>query len=997
MKNNNQIPDKQTLLDNLDQISQTLDKTYLSHLNSSGFQVLPFDEFNGISSSRVNYTDNIRALRIVRWVYDKDEKIADCFKNVMSVFAGSESSLSLAIHRKSNNVAMYFVLKNNGLGENEKSRNDIELLADSLRGNFPGTELSILNSKDGDVQTVFDFEQFRSVAALCNIPSEKSEDFISQGIDKLINGIVPKSDDDGYWIVILAESLSQASLRQIIGGYQELATAIAPFAGYQFQSGKSETATKGEMESLSNSEGVSQSIAKTHSVSISVKIPRVNIAAQGGYSRSKIDTESSIETETTGSNSSISMGESENTTYTYKSYLVTDLIEKLEATIKRLNESQSTGLWKCASYVFSSNAKMSKNIANYLRALTQGEQSYIEPSFVQEWSKLEGNGLDTFTEIRNYVQHFCHPIFTSDKGISVTPTMNASTTELSNVFAFPRYSMQGIPVVECARFGREPHSLTRLEGDVNVGCAYHMHTQETKSRICLGRNDLTAHTFITGSTGSGKSNTVYTLLDKLCLSSEEKAHFLVIEPAKGEYKDALGGYNGVSVYGTNPQKTELLRLNPFAFPDDIHVLEHIDRLVEIFNACWPMYAAMPAVLKDAVEQAYVKAGWSLTLSECSSGRFPTFRDVIETLPEVVSGNFSQDTQGDYKGALETRLRSLTNGINGQILCSAFEIKAEDLFDKNVIVDLSRVGSSETKALLMGVLILKLQEHRMTQRTKGMNKPNSGLEHLTVLEEAHNLLRRTSSEQTQESSNLQGKSVEMLTNAIAEMRSYGEGFIIADQSPGLLDMAVIRNTNTKIIMRLPDQSDRELVGNAAGLNDDQIVELSKLETGVAAVYQNEWLEPVLCKVDEFGPGKKMGYTYSPLDYTNDNFYPEMFNLLCGREKFDELNEEQVDRFNRWIDRINVRDELKALLKDMIQKREQVEKSRTVLYRLVRGEKLFNTPKIEISEIERMLSEEYQLTDLELVRQIREQLINLEFEMHPKRKEAYTDAERRHQNG
>lgn len=54
---------------------------------------------------------------------------------------------------------------------------------------------------------------------------------------------------------------------------------------------------------------------------------------------------------------------------------------------------------------------------------------------------------------------------------------------------------------------------------------------------------------------------------------------------------------------------------------------------------------------------------------------------------------------------------------------------------------------------------------MEQRADGTNKPNSGLRHITVLEEAHNLLRRTSMEQSQESSNLQGKSVEMLTNAL----------------------------------------------------------------------------------------------------------------------------------------------------------------------------------------------------------------------------------------
>jgi hypothetical protein len=175
-----------------------------------------------------------------------------------------------------------------------------------------------------------------------------------------------------------------------------------------------------------------------------------------------------------------------------------------------------------------------------------------------------------------------------------------------------------------------------------------------------------------------------------------------------------------------------------------------------------------------------------------------------------------------------------------------DIPNETLFDKSVIVDLSRVGSIETKALIMGLLVMKLQEYRTTS-SEDMDLP---LRHITVLEEAHNLLKRTSTEQTSEGSNLLGKSVEMLANAIAEMRTYGEGFIIADQSPGLLDMSVIRNTNTKIILRLPDESDRQLVGKAASLNDDQIIELAKLQQGVAAVYQNDWIQPVLCKVQKF---------------------------------------------------------------------------------------------------------------------------------------------------
>ncbi len=119
----------------------------------------------------------------------------------------------------------------------------------------------------------------------------------------------------------------------------------------------------------------------------------------------------------------------------------------------------------------------------------------------------------------------------------------------------------------------------------------------------------------------------------------------------------------------------------------------------------------------------------------------------------------------------------------------------------------------------------------------------------MLEEAHNLLKRTSTEQSSETANLLGKSVEMLANSIAEMCTYGETFVIADQSLGIIDASVIRNTNTKIIMRLPDFSDRELVGKSAGLNDDQIEELARLPRGVAAVYQSNWVNAVLCAVDK----------------------------------------------------------------------------------------------------------------------------------------------------
>ena len=145
---------------------------------------------------------------------------------------------------------------------------------------------------------------------------------------------------------------------------------------------------------------------------------------------------------------------------------------------------------------------------------------------------------------------------------------------------------------------------------------------------------------------------------------------------------------------------------------------------------------------------------------------------------------------------------------------------------------------------MGLLVMKLTEYRTAQATGS----NSKLRHVTILEEAHNLLKRTGTAQGQDTANLVGKSVEMISNSIAEMRTYGEGFIIIDQSPTAVDISAIKNTNTKIIMRLPEKADCEAVGNAMALNEEQVKELAKLPTGVAAVIQNNWLEAALVKIN-----------------------------------------------------------------------------------------------------------------------------------------------------
>ncbi len=551
------------------------------------------------------------------------------------------------------------------------------------------------------------------------------------------------------------------------------------------------------------------------------------------------------------------IGKNEGITQTFTNFNIKHALKLLENQMKRLDQSTALGMWDFAAYILSEDYDVANNVAYSYLALTLGEESYMSKSAISVWKGNVEEEKDIAKEIAGYIRQLRHPVFAlnseltkEDRAYNVYPSIVTATTtlsgkELAYSLNFPQKSIAGLPVLECAEFGRNVVTFNAADdkSGLELGHIFHMNHEENNS-VLLEKNSLTSHTFITGSTGSGKSNTVYRILSQ---ARKNGAKFLVIEPAKGEYKNVFGMRKDVSVYGTNPDISPLLRINPFSFPKGIHVLEHLDRLVEIFNVCWPMYAAMPAVLKNAVEKSYEECGWNLTESENIYGDnlYPQFSDVARNVKSIIdSSEYDTENKGAYKGSLLTRLHSLTNGINGLIFTND-ELSMEELFDENVIADLSRVGSSETKSLIMGMLVLKLQEYRMTQ-----GEMNAPLRHITVLEEAHNLLKRTSTEQVSETANLLGKSVEMIANAIAEMRTYGEGFIIADQSPGLLDMAAIRNTNTKIIMRLPDITDRELVGKAANLNENQIIELAKLPCGVAAVYLNEWVQPVLCKVERY---------------------------------------------------------------------------------------------------------------------------------------------------
>jgi DNA helicase HerA-like ATPase len=874
-------PNEKELIKAINNVNNLLTKSYLSELTSS---TVIESELNDINSEDFlnKFNEKVRFFDITQIVLNKNENMRDKLATVFNAVGCTGASILMRIAGTTKKVSIEFGIRNSDLDQTELS---YEVLEKTLLANFPGSVFKNLFKTDLKEQILDSIPSNCVISTITDIPAlrfkeESKERQFMQGIEKLIDTL----RDESYTILLIADPISQNDLKVNKTALENIYSSLVPFSEAQYTTGEneSESLSKSTTENINNSistsvshtVGTSGSVGFWYGVSGNISTNKSN-AKSNGFSKSE-------GTSTTDGTSS-TIGYSKSKQIKIENHTIKQIMKRIDETLKRYDNCIDLGMWNCAVYCISSTEYVSKMAASVYHSLIRGEKSSLEDGAVTTWNKEQSKA------IINSLKQMTHPIFSLDGIGIVTPGTLISSSELAIATGLPNHSVPGIPVIECAEFGRTVSTYDESEEarTITLGNIYNMHAEE-KLPVKLNIDSLSSHVFITGSTGSGKSNTVYQILDSL---KQNEVKFLVIEPAKGEYKYVFGQDEtnvsncDVHVYGTNQNISSLLRINPFSFPHsnedaskNIHILEHLDRLIEIFNVCWPMYAAMPAVLKNAVEKSYEDCGWNLinSTNEYGENFYPTFADVTRNIKDIIENSeYDKENKGAYKGSLITRLESLTNGING-LLFTTNEITSKELFDENVIIDLSRVGSTETKSLIMGLLILKLQEYRMTS-----GNINANLKHVTILEEAHNLLKRTSNEQSQESGNLLGKSVEMLTNSIAEMRTYGEGFIIADQAPALLDMAVIRNTNTKIIMRLPDQGDRELVGKAANLNEEQIKELAKLPRGVAAVYQNEWVESVLCKISFFKPSNTKyckSITYNSQKELNIQQKIDILNLL-----------------------------------------------------------------------------------------------------------------------
>ena len=839
-----------------------------------------------------NFESCTKLFQLKRFVYNPEESVMEKLKTFYlsllhlpltpSVFMVIRNEKADPVRRSEAEFSVYLGIRSKRA---EGSENIEKILKNSFKGTFLGSELESVTIEDLSLPEAP--SNLVCISAMPSVKMDTDRKTARIGLEQFIDVM----RNETYTAILIATPVAfdviQQRKRELENLYSKLSI------------GRKQTLSFGENQSLSVSKGINNSISTstTNTESFTHTTSKSHTTSEGrghsnswayeggsegtsynwnesktfGFSDSEGSSKSVGVTGSWGAQENIaeSKGSSKQFTLEYENKNVVNMLEKIDKELKRIDDSEAYGLWECAAYFTTGDEASSICAANTYKALVLGENSSGLTNYMTCWSGDDAKNLFS------YVRYGLHPYLTRTRTQDnsnnvfkeINPTQAVSGKDLPYFLTMPLKSIPGIVVDSIAAFERSVHvkkqsgaAGKKKQGEkrIRLGTIFHMGLPEKSSEVSLELNKFTSHCFISGSTGSGKSNTMAQLIQEI-IAKEPGVGFLVIEPAKGEYKKDFHKLENINIFSTNPFCEQLLHLNPFRFHPGIHVLEHVDRLLNIFGSCWELTAAMPAILKKAVEQSYENIGWDLCNSYYMGDgetKYPTFATVVNELREIINkSDYSAEAKGNYTGALVTRVESLSGGILKRIFCSETDISYEVLFDGRTIIDLSRLGSPETKTLIMGVLVMLLSEYRMAVAQE-TNATNQDLRHITVLEEAHNLLKNVDA--SQNGSSLIAKSIEMISNAIAEMRTYGEGFIIVDQSPTAVDISVIKNTNTKIVMRLPEQHDCEAMANAMGLNELQKKEIAKLLPWKAVVMQNDWTAAVMVAIDK----AKEGFSGTP---------------------------------------------------------------------------------------------------------------------------------------
>lgn len=896
----------------LSTVQVRLDKSISSFLERQGYENYSLDKFETENPQQLGF------VKISNITYDRKKDETDInlidFEQILSAVSSKTSKFAYIIDGDKNGVSLYI----------GTAKDSVDFLNDTFNGIYSGSQTQICEN--------FLLDDIKNTKAMLGIPSLKrdSEKNYKQNLEKIIFPMQGKK----FRIILVADSYSNEVIRDIISSYQNLGDdvhkitkisksanhSLAHTEGFTFTIGSSQAKGVNLTESKSHTKGYNDKGPAAKAVSVATTVlagamtftgafvgagigaigggvPGAIAGASAGMAgggligsgvKGAVDTVFASKTVNENDTAGISLGGSINNT-TNKSVsnnssnavtkgisvsydeinksaiYVEEMIDKF---IERFQKGLSYGMWKVSLYIQANDEIVLSELEHTLKSVYSGDDTHFEAiRFTRNLNDIDFNPLN-FNSLYFDKTIMPHPIHQSFAGFNSI----VNTQELAILSALPKNDIDGVSVSRISDFGLTQSSKLDKYHCIEIGNISNK-KKLTSQRFKLSFDAINSHVFISGATGSGKSNTIKGILKNI---NEQKIPFLVIEPAKSEYKNLLNDIKGLQIFRPGA-KNDIFRFNPFIFEYSKENLsttltKHIDMLKTTFISAFGMYGPMPYILEEAIYKIYEDRGWNLQnesnpyitdiLGADANRRsllFPTMDDLKQKVVEVAeSAGYYQDIGSNIKAALKTRIGNLTLGVKGKIFNSRHCFDSSILFTKPTIIELSNIVNDDEKAFLMGLLLSKLYQYREENGSSDM------LRHITVIEEAHRLLPNISTNTNQENANPRGKAVETFTNILAEIRSYGEGIIVADQIASKLHADVIKNTNVKIIHRTMDFEDRNIVGKSVNLNEDQILDIAELKKGEAIVHNRDIHQAFLVKIDEF----KEKLTI--LEYIND-FY------------------------------------------------------------------------------------------------------------------------------
>ena len=422
----------------------------------------------------------------------------------------------------------------------------------------------------------------------------------------------------------------------------------------------------------------------------------------------------------------------------------------------------------------------------------------------------------------------------------------ATAGALATLAGLPRREVPGLRVLDAGYFDVTSETGHRDGEAIELGAILDGQDRPVGAfRVPL--STLNRHAFVTGATGSGKSQTVRHMLEQLTRAG---LPWLAIEPVKSEYAAMAGRITGLGQAGEvtviNPSDPAAvpLSVNPLAPEPGYPVQAHIDMVRALFMAAFDAEEPFPQIMSQALQRVYEASGWDVVTGGGAPGALtppaiPTLAQLQRAALAVIEDvGYGSELQADVRGFVDVRLRSLRIGSAGRFFEGGHPADIGELLRRNVVLAIEDVANDEDKAFLMGTLIIRIVEHL---RVRARRDRPDGLRHVIVIEEAHRLLRAG------REGRASAHAVELFASMLAEIRAYGEGIVVAEQIPAKLVPDVVKNTALKVVHRLPARDDRDVVGAAMNLDDAQSRQVVSLEPGVAAVFADGMDRPLRIRV------------------------------------------------------------------------------------------------------------------------------------------------------